>query len=101
MKLNEFKQGDILELTERSLRGEQISSAVVSAVNYNDLGLITYTGHYYTKHVASGSGAFDPTKVGTTPYGFTVAVKIVGHIKPARRGFVGPRPGNRHFDLTC
>jgi hypothetical protein len=101
MKLNEFKPGDYLELTGRDKRGETISAAIVTAVDYNGLGLITYTGRYGTKLPISGSGAFNPEKVGTTPYGFYCEVKIVGHSKPRRHEFKGPRPGDRHFDLMC
>jgi hypothetical protein len=101
MKLSEFKVGDHLEITSRSKSGDDTRSAIVTAINYNDLGLVTFTARYGTELLTSGAGAFDPTKLGTTPFGLFHSVKIVGHTKPRVRAYSGPRPGDRAYDLMC
>ena len=76
MKLEDFKPGDLLEITSRGKRGEEVRAAYVTLVNYNGCGCVTYAGRSVEGMMATGQGAFDPTQVGTTYYGLVVAVKI-------------------------
>lgn len=71
--LSDFKVGDVIIVTENTkVCGRRSLEAVVTAVDYNGNGLVTYSGS------ETGQGAFDPTKVGTTEYGFVVAVTRTG-----------------------
>jgi hypothetical protein len=101
MKLEDFKPGDLLEITSRGKRGEEVRAAYVTLVNYNGCGCVTYAGRSVEGMMATGQGAFDPTQVGTTYYGLVVAVKIVGHSPPRRAPFWQPRPGDVGYDLMC
>lgn len=104
LTLADFKVGDILEMTSRSLEGEEIRMAEVTAVNYNNRGEVTYCGHYgaYAQgRLATGSGAFRPEDIGTKPFGFHVEVKKVGHIPSSNstlrgNGWMKGHPG---YDL--
>jgi hypothetical protein len=96
-KLDDFKPGDLLEITSRNNRGEEVRAAVVMFVNYNDLGYVTFTGDYSRQPMlATGSGAFKPEEVGTTKFGLCVAVKKVGH-RPHHRPW-SPKPGDSAYD---
>ena len=105
MKLNEFKQGDIILMTTRTKRSTEVRSAIVSSVNYNGNGEIGFTDYYDkvdgANGLSSGSGSFDPERLGAKPFGL-IAVKIVGHKKHyGLASFRGPRPGDRGYDLMC
>lgn len=76
--LSDFQPGDLLIITSRSKAGEERRAAIVTIVNYNN-GLVTFAGRSAPGLLPTGEGAFDPAKVGTTPYGLTVAVEKVGH----------------------
>lgn len=101
MELNDFKPGDILELTQCTKNVTEFRTCQVTAVNYNGLGLVTFVGHRVDYRLDTGSGTFDPTKVGTTPYGFACRVRKIGHRKLWADSFRGPRPGDRAYDLMC
>ena len=83
---NDFKAGDILIFTGRTLHGEELRIGVVTFVNFNGLGGVTYTC-YHGQDIPdgclqSGSGWFKPEEVGTKKYGFYCAVNF---FKKARR----------------
>lgn len=99
MDINEFKPGDRLIITSRNRQGEERRAAVVTIVNYNGNGLVTYSGDYREGFLPTGSGAFDPAKVGTTPFGFYTKVEKAGYSAPWRPW--SPAPGNRGYDLMC
>ena len=108
--LNDFKPGDLLVMTSRMRRNgqdvEEQRAAQVACVNYNGNGLVTYTppdGRCAAQEglLSTGSGAFDPAKVGTKQYGFDVRVEKVGHRKPWAERHWTPAPGNRGYDLMC
>lgn len=98
--LSDFQPGDLLIITSRSKAGEERRAAIVTIVNYNNNnGLVAFAGRSAPGLLPTGQGAFDPAKVGTTPYGLTVAVEKVGHQKPVKPW--SPRPGDRGYDLMC
>lgn len=102
LELSDFRPGDLLIITERSLRGEERRAAVVTFVNYRGCGLVTYAGRSHQGLLPTGQGAFDPAKVGTTPYGFHCAIEKVGHESPREpREPWSPKPGDRGYDLMC
>lgn len=100
MLLNDYNVGDVLILTSRSNQGEENRGAIVTAVNYSNLGLVTYTGYKAEGcELTAGSGAFNPIRVGTTPFGLVVGVQVVGHVPVRVHQFAGPYPGDRGYDL--
>lgn len=101
MKLQDFQPGDLLILTTRTKQGEERRGAIVTAVDFNRCGLVTFTGHAIESLMQTGSGAFDPEAVGTKPFGLAVEVEKVGHLKPTRDNFRGPCPGDRGYDNMC
>jgi len=96
MTLDDFKVGDVLLFTQRSKRGEEKRVGLVTAINYNGLGRVTFTGAYGYNYLPTGSGSFKPEEVGTKPYGFHCAVEIIGHERPQRPW--QPKPGDPGFD---
>ena len=77
LDIKQFRPGTRLILTRRNMRGESKSAAIVTLVNFNGLGGITYTNDFSDPELSpSGSGWFDPKEVGTKPYGLVVAVEI-------------------------
>ena len=100
LHLSDFSVGDVVEFTQRLRHNgavrEELRYAEVTAVNYNGLGLVTFTGHYADGKLPSGSGAFDPERVGAHPFGFYCAVRKVGRIAPWRP--FSPRPGDSAYD---
>lgn len=99
MTLNDFQVCDSLLLVYRYRHGLETRAAMVFDKNYNNNGLVTYIGRHSPVHMESGSGAFDPTKLGSKRYGL-IAVEVVGR---GRSSFKcrGPRPGDRGYDLMC
>lgn len=83
MELNDFRPGDLIEITIRRKLGEETRSAVVTLVNYNNLGHVTFEGRHAEGMFPTGAGSFFPKKIGTTRYGY-IRVKIVGHQPPSR-----------------
>lgn len=83
-KLSDFQPGDLLVITSRSKAGEERRAAIVTTVNHNNNGQVAFAGWSTNGILPAGQGAFDPAKVGTTPYGLTVAVEKVGHQKPSK-----------------
>lgn len=76
MNIEDFDRGDKILMTHHTLRGTETRAAEVSIVNHNNLGLVTFTPDYVNKdYLGSGSGAFDPTKIGKKKYGL-VKVEI-------------------------
>lgn len=98
-KLSDFQPGDLLIITSRSKAGEERRAAIVTNVNYHNNGLVAFAGRSAPGLLPTGHGAFDPAKVGTTPYGFHCAVEKVGHESP--REPWSPKPGDRGYDLMC
>lgn len=96
--LSDYSIGDILHITHRLKKGDEIRSAKVIDINYNGNGLVTYTNHYIEGMLNSGSGAFDPDRIGTKPFGI-VKIEKVGHQKPTAHW--SPKPGDRSYDLMC
>lgn len=96
--LSDFQPGDLLIITSRSKAGEERRAAIVTIVNYNNNGLVAFAGRSAPGLLPTGQGAFDPAKVGTTPYGLTVAVEKVGHQKPVKPW--SPRPGDRLLTMV-
>lgn len=98
--LQDFKPGQTIELVYKSRNGVETRAAVISFVNYNNLGGITFApGPGAT---SAGSGWFDPATVGTTPFGL-IEARIV---RQAPVGYGSghhwqPAPGDRGYDLMC
>lgn len=101
MKLDDFTRGDVLIVTSRSRAGEERRGAVVTAVNFEGNGYVTIVGHDVQGLMPTGSGAFKPEQVGTTPYGLTVAVEKVGFVPPRDHHYWYPKPGDTAYDLMC
>lgn len=101
MKIQNFKPGDILLITHKMKSGYDTRIAQVSCINYNNNGLVTYNGYYSgMAFLESGSGAFDPEKVGKKPFG-TIAICVIDHKPTWQETHHGPKPGNRGYDLMC
>lgn len=98
LTINDFQPGDLLEIVTRTKRGDETRAAEVTAVNFNNLGGVTFMGDYRDGMQPAGQGWFDPAKVGTTTFGY-VAVRKVGHRRPWTP--CSPRPGDRAYDLMC
>lgn len=81
LTLADFKPGDKLVFVQRWRVGDQIveqeRAAQVSLVNWQGNGLVSYVGRTQEGMHATGSGAFDPAKVGTSLFGFHCAVRKV------------------------
>lgn len=102
MNLEQFQVGDVLLINSSSKRGIETRGAVVTCVNREGWGLVHYQGFPARGcERETGQGAFDPAKVGTTPYGLVVDVLIVDHINMRPRTCPGPFPGNRGYDSMC
>jgi len=69
MVLNNFKAGQKLRIKRRWKTGIEINAAEVFCTDYNGNGLVTYIGRWGSEDKPSGSGAFDPLKVGAAPFG--------------------------------
>lgn len=101
-----FEVGDVLELTQVSrnpVTGEdrtEYRTCIVSALQPD--GNVSYQGYRVDDRLETGQGAFRPERIGTTKYGFTVAVRKIGRGKPVSYGPTWtPRPGNRGYDSMC
>lgn len=106
--LADYKPGDVLIFTQRSKRGGvdfvERRVAMVTVVDYKGCGMVTYAGFRwkgYEDLLPTGASAFDPAKVGTTPYGFHCAVEKIASLGDATKRYAGPRPGDRGYDLMC
>ncbi|BAG41748.1 hypothetical protein [Ralstonia phage phiRSL1] len=81
LTLADFKPGDKLEFTQRFRVGDktvtEVRTAVVTLINWEGNGLVSYTGRVQEGMMRTGSGAFDPAAVGTKPFGFHCAVRKV------------------------
>jgi len=100
MTINDFRVGDLLVLTSRSKQGEERRAAVVTAVDYNGNGRVTYAGDFRDGGLLpSGQGAFNPAFVGRFRFGFSVAVEVVGHRRPQRAADHGWMVGHPGYDL--
>ena len=70
LTMADFKEGDRIILINRSLRGQERLASVVTYVNFNGLGGITFVPDWDAGDEGrSGSGWFDPATVGSKPYG--------------------------------
>jgi hypothetical protein len=98
MNVNDFTPGDVLLFTQRSKRGTEYRTGLVTHTNGP---WVCYIGHHVDGYLESGSGAFDPTLVGTRPYGFHCAVEKIGRAATPMQGFWRPRPGDTGYDLMC
>ena len=68
-ELINYAPGQTIFMKHRTAHGEQVRVARVTAVNYNDLGMVTFAPAYGRVCRPSGQGAFRPEKVGTKPFG--------------------------------
>ena len=77
MKYEDFKQGDHIVMTHKLKNGIDKRAAVVTNV-MPDEGMITFVpDHVLNKsYLSSGSGAFDPTRIGKKRFGL-VDVEVV------------------------
>ncbi len=89
-RTSDYRVGDVLRITS-SFRGVQRTHEVeVTAVNWNNNGLVTYSG-------TTGQGAFKPESLGKPQrFGFVVKVERVSRQSPWRPW--SPRPGDRSYD---
>lgn len=79
--LADYKVGDLLLMTTRMRLSTEIRGAEVTAVNFNNLGGVTYIGaNVPSAHLPTGSGWFKPEEIGTKPYGL---VKVEKYVPPA------------------
>lgn len=99
MTLADFQVGDHLILTSRSRDGEEKRAAIVTLVNYNNLGGITYAGRDQKGMLPTGQGFFKPEEVGAKPFGFAVAVEFTGQRSNPYPKIWSPKPGDRGYDL--
>jgi len=108
MNMSDFEVRDLLIVTSRHKhRGEIVEerrAAIVTAVDYNGLGCITFIPAYRLASkegiLTSGSGSFKAEEVGTKPFG-KIKVEIVGKGSLPMDGHWSPRPGNVGYDLMC
>ena len=98
-KLEDYKAGDIILLVTRMRVGYETRCARITAVNYNNLGIVTYSGENRGSILSSGQGAFTPNQIGSKEFGLQ-EVKIIGHRSPTTSRWT-PAPGNRAYDLCC
>ncbi len=82
--IDDYSPGDKILMTHLTLRGIDKRAAEVSTVNHNDLGLVSFTPDYISKHLSSGYGSFDPKKLGKKKYGL-VRVEIVHKRLPLKK----------------
>ena len=90
MNLSDFKLGERLILVSRMKNGEERRVAYVIAIDYNGNGLVTFGGcdgarllsqerdRDGSRLLDAGQGAFDPTKLGTKPFGLVAVEKAEG-----------------------
>jgi len=100
MKIKNFTPGDILLITSKTKRGYETRMAQVTCINYNNNGLVTYCGKHSPDFQSTGSSTFDPQNIGKKPFG-NQSICIIGYERPWSDSFVGPRPGDRGYDLMC
>ena len=106
--INDFKVGDILIFTQRrSFKGKAITelcAGAVVSIDEND-GCVNYTGDYRAANqrgiLPTGSGSFDPKKIGVHQFGFIVEVEVIGNKGISSTRPWQPQPGNRGYDLMC
>lgn len=98
MTLANFKTGDILLMTTRMKKGEEVRAAQVYFINYNGLGLVTFGDYYLEGYLPSGQGAFDPQKINERPFGL-IKVEVIGNKSLPWENRWYPRPGDRGYDL--
>ena len=93
-----FKVGDILKVTYRTKRGDDVRTARVTDTTWIE-GQVNYGGVYVDgKHLPTGQGAFRPEELGTRKFGL-VAVEVIGHRAPMAASRWQPQPGDRGYDL--
>ena len=60
----DFIIGEKIWIVSNLRHESEVRSAIVFDINYKGNGLITYIGDYQGGFMPSGSGAFDPDKIG-------------------------------------
>lgn len=88
--LNDYKVGDILNITTKDQKGEQTHRVVVFCMNYNGNGYVTFSG------TTMGQGAFKPEGIGKDQYGY-MKVEKIGWERPWIP--FTPRQGDPAYDL--
>lgn len=91
LTIDDFKPGDILKLKRCGALPD--CEAEVTCVDYNDNGLVTYSGR------ECGQGAFDPATLGDpSRYQTIIGVEKIGFQQPWRP--FHPAPGNPSYDCV-
>ena len=67
-----YTVGDEILIVSNMRNETELRAAVVTEINYNNNGLVTYMGQRNTPCLPSGQGAFDPTTVGTNRMYFQI-----------------------------